>query len=152
MYAIRTGADDGVLGAEFSGRVSTAEALRAVSQAFALAEAGHLTRAVCDIRGIEAGPDPSSLEVIATSVSSHLAGGRRIALLCTIRQLRLARKFARLTGAREEIGLFTRPVDAEAWLSGRPVRRLSRTALRHMEAPALPAEPPPAGERRVRSA
>ncbi|MGE3073577.1 MAG: hypothetical protein AB7N24_05745 [Dehalococcoidia bacterium] len=134
MYSIRVQADVEVLEAVFTGSVSTEEALRAVSQAFVLAEAGNLSRAICDLREVEDGLPHGSLSVIAASFTARLNSGQRIAMLCTSEQLPVARRFARFARIGEELGVFTRAADAEAWIESERSARLSETMLRHMRA------------------
>jgi len=141
MYAIRAGADRGVLEAVFSAHVPTEEALRAISQAFVLAEAGGISRALCDVRGVDAGLTHGSLSVIAASFVARFFAGQRIAMLCTPEQLPLARHFARFARIGEELGVFTREPDARAWLESVPARTVSATALRHMKAMLADSRP-----------
>ncbi|MGE0599198.1 MAG: hypothetical protein AB7J35_07865 [Dehalococcoidia bacterium] len=134
MYSIRVRADVEVLEAVFTASVTTEEALRAVSQAFVLAEAGNISRAICDLREVEDGLPHGSLSVIAASFTSRLSAGQRIAMLCTPEQLPVARRFARFARIGEELGVFTRAADADAWIESAPSTRLSETMLRHMRA------------------
>ena len=154
MYTIRVSRDGETLEATFSGEVTTSEALRAVVQAFTLAEAGNISRALCDVGAIEAGPLPS-VSVIAAAFATRCEPGQRIALLCSPEQLPQARKFARFAGVGEELGLFTRMDDAQSWLAAGPRQRLSPTALQHLvdpesgqEAAAAALREPPAWFRR----
>jgi len=145
MYAIRVRERGDVLEVVFSGEVTTSETLRAVDQAFALAEAGEITRAICDLRNVAAGPMPS-ISIIAVSFATRLSPGQRVAITCSESQLAHTRQFARFARIGEELGVFTRTDDAEAWLEAGPTRRLSRTAMHHLGAfdrrePAL-NEPP----------
>ena len=78
MYAIRVDAAAEMLRAEASGRVGTDQALRAISQAFALADAGVLARILCDVREVERGPH---LGTISAALSTRCRRGLRIALL-----------------------------------------------------------------------
>ncbi len=134
MYALRVRADVEVLEAEFSGTVTTEEALRAVSQAFILAEASNVTRAICDLREVENGLAHGSLSVIAAGFTARLRAGLRIAVVCTPAQLPVARRFARFAKIGEELGVFTRATDARAWIASSPNGRISETLLRHMRA------------------
>ncbi|MGB4862342.1 MAG: hypothetical protein WBO97_07780 [Tepidiformaceae bacterium] len=141
MYAIRVRVDGNVLEAAFSGLVTTEEALRAVSQAFVLAEAANISRAVCDLRGVDEGLSPGSISIIAASFSARFHPGQRIAILCTPAQLPVARRFARFAQIGEGFGVFTREADAETWLQRAPSHRISETMLRHMRA-IVQDEPP----------
>lgn len=130
MYGIRV--VDGVrVEVVFWGWLSTEEALRAVSQAFALAEAGSLDHAICDLRGVDRGPE--SLPVVRAAVAWRMAPRARVALVVAPRQRRLARWFARQAAERGAIGDFLSMADAGAWLApNHPKRRLSSTELRHL--------------------
>jgi hypothetical protein len=80
MYSIRVDAESNQLLVALSGRVTTAEALRAVSQAFTLAEAGHILAIRCDTAGLQRGPAPcssSSLSPPATDLLAVVGDGRR---------------------------------------------------------------------------
>jgi hypothetical protein len=133
MYAIRVREGGDVLEAKFSGEVTTSEVLRAVSQGFALAEAGSIGRALCDLRALTAGPLPS-ISIIAASFVARLDAGDRVAIVCTAEQLAHTRQFARFARVGEELGVFTRESDAEQWLMAGVSGRISRTALHHMGA------------------
>ena len=141
MYVIRVRPGGEVLEAAFEGRMLTGEALRAVSQGFALAEAGNIARALADVTALEGGPE--SLMLLAAALGIRISPGQRIAIHCRAEQLPEARRFARFAGANAPLGVFTRADDAEEWLAGRSQQRLSHTALRHLgafETDALPVE------------
>ena len=144
MYAIRVGAGGEVLEAVFSADVPAAEALRALSQASVLAEAGGIAHAFCDVREVDGGLTHGSLQVIAASFHGRSAPDQRVAVVCNQRQLPLARHFARLAHAGEEFGVFTREADARAWLESVRATSLAETALRHMKAIMSAADPVPA--------
>lgn len=133
MYAIRVRADGNVLEAAFSGSVTTEEVLRAVSQAFVLAEAGGISRAICDLREVVDGVGNGSLSIIAASFTARFHAGQRISMLCTHEQLPTARRFARFARLGEGFGVFTRESDAITWLESVPSHRISETMLRHMK-------------------
>lgn len=128
--------------AEFSGYVSTGEALRAASQAFALAEAGHLDRAICDLRGVERGPE--GLQVVRAACAGRIPPGARVALVAGPAQRRLARWLARMGGRHGAVAEFPSREEAEEWLGQEQPRiRLSSTELRHLrELAGRPALPP----------
>ena len=92
MYAIRVGAGGEVLEAVFSADVPAAEALRALSQASVLAEAGGIAHAFCDVREVDGGLTHGSLQVIAASFHGRSAPDQRVAVVCNQRQLPLARR------------------------------------------------------------
>ena len=133
MYAIRARAVDGVLEARFSGNVAPEEALRAISQAFALADAGAIRRGICDLR--EMRPGAGDVVFLGAAFAARSTAGQRIAVICSPRQLSLCSRLARLAGYGEQLGIFTREADAEAWLHTAQHERLAQTALRHVVAP-----------------
>jgi hypothetical protein len=130
MYTIRA-QHGGLLDTELSGRLTTTEALRAVSQSFALAEADGITRAVFDVRGVERGP--GNLLLVAAAFASRYQRGMRVALVSRPEQFGLVQRFARYTGARAGVGAFVTPEAAADWLDSEAVApRLSSTELRHL--------------------
>lgn len=130
MYVIRA-RHGNLLEAELSGRLTTPEVLRAVSQAFTLAEADAVTRAVCDVRGVERGP--GNLLLVAAALSSRYQEGMRIAIVSLPEQVALAQRFARYSGRRDGLGTFTTLEAATRWLdSGEAPPRLSSTEQRHL--------------------
>ena len=129
MYVIRA-RHGNLIEAEFSGRLTTAETLRAVSQAFTLAEADGITRAMCDTRGVERGP--GNLLLVAAAFAARNRIEVRVALGSRPEQFALGQRFARYTGARTGVGVFTTRETATAWLnSGEAPARPSSTELRH---------------------
>lgn len=145
MYVIRATA--GQVEVVFSSRVPLSEALRAVSQASAMAEAGDAQRVLCDLRAIELGP--TGTDVLAAALASHDLAGWRLALVCSERQRGPAVRFARRTGVREELGVFTREDDARAWLDAAVRTSVSTTMRRHFGCPASGESPAAARERGV---
>ena len=125
MYGIRDDTVTNLLYLELSGRVPTGEAARAVSQAFALAEAGQRTRLLCDLRGVTLGPDEPG--VVASLIASGSSPALRIAFVGNAEQLRQAGKLARLSGITGQSGVFSRVADAEAWLARTASKRGSPT-------------------------
>ena len=133
MYAIRVHVEEGWLEVTASGLVGPEEALRAVSQAFALAEAGRITRAACDLTAVEGGA--SAIVVLGAAFASRFQPSQQVAIVCVQRQLALCRRLARLSGFGDNVGLFTREQDATSWLdTSRRPRGLSSTARRHFSA------------------
>lgn len=133
MYAIR---DTGkTLQVTFSGPVSTEEALRAVSQAFALADAGSLSAATCDLREITRGPGSAIL--VAAALGSRFRSGMRVGFIISSGQLPLVRRIARFSRIPEGLGVFESFERAESWVtasssspssaSRRHIEELSRT-------------------------
>ena len=134
MYAIRVDASRHMLNVELSGRLTTAEGLRAVSQAFALAEASSLRAVVCDARTLRRGP--GGLLLIAAALSFRLQPGMRIALLGVAGQQALVERLIRYTGSPTGIQFVESASEAETYIE--PVLRgsapvLSSTELRHAE-------------------
>lgn len=145
MYVIRATPESTVIEARLSGVVDTSEALRAVSQAFALADAGGLARILVDIVELTANFDPV---VVATSLAIRLESAVRIALICTEEHLPGAREFAKLARGGGNFGVFTRSEDAEAWLVSTPGHRLSGAAAVRPASGAQPRNGRTTGERR----
>jgi hypothetical protein len=150
MYSIRVDSQHERLLLAFSDGLNTNEALRAVSQGFAMAEAGRLTDVLCDLTGITRGP--SNLLVVAASFASHYNEGTRIALVVSQEQVRWVQRFVRFSGIRQGVNAFLETAQAEAWLS-MPARRqqavLSTTGQRHLrEMTRAAAEAPVQVERR----
>src|SRR6185295_10850251 len=96
----------------FSDGLNTNEALRAVSQGFALAEAGGVTDIFCDLREVVRGP--SNLLVVAAALASHFSDGTRIALVVGEEQVRWVQRFVRFSGVARGINAFLDPAQAEA--------------------------------------
>jgi hypothetical protein len=134
MYAIRVDASRHILNIDLSDRLTTAEALRAVSQAFALADASALPAAICDIRNLRRGP--GGLLVVAAAISFRLQPGMRIALVGTAGQEPLVERVIRYTGLTTALQFVESPMEAEAFVE--PLLRrgsalLGSTELRHAE-------------------
>ncbi len=132
MYAIRVDTRRHVLEVEFSGRMVTAEAVRAVAQAAALAEAGGLRAVACDLRGLQRGP--AGLLKVAALVALRFQPGMRLALVGGAGQGAFADRFIAFSGMGDAVQLFEDDGDAHAWLE--PVLRkagprVSSTELRH---------------------
>jgi hypothetical protein len=148
MYVIRVRSGNGPdrIEAEFSGQMSTAEAMRAVSQGFALAHAGGLTSILADVRSIESGPD--ALEIIAVAMSLHMTPNFRCALLCQSSQVKLARRFARGTRLGRQLAIFTSETSADGWLDVVPEQRLGLTEQLHVRRVDSASSDAPAAKRR----
>lgn len=130
MYAIRVQVEEGRLAVRASGQVGPEEALRAVSQAFALAQAGSITRATCDLSAVEGGS--SGIVVLGAAFASRVQPSQQVAIVCAQRQVALCRRLARLSGFGDNVGLFTREQDAVTWLGNtRRPQELSGAARRH---------------------
>lgn len=132
MYTMRVDATTNLLSVECRERLTTEEALRAVSQAFALAEAGNIRGLLWDLSQLRRGP--GGLLVVAAAVACRYQTGMRIALVGSGIQLELARRFIRFSGLRTGLRSFDSEGQAHRWLSpvlARPETRLSHTELRH---------------------
>lgn len=108
MYQVRVAPDGSALEAVFSGQLPVNEVLRAISQSFALAAAGGITRALCDLRDVASGPAIEALAPIAASLRGRLFGDQRVALVCEAQQVALTRRFARSAGLGTELGVSSR--------------------------------------------
>lgn len=140
MYAIRVRAEQAVIEVVVSGRVDPEEGLRAASQAFALAQAGHITRAFCDLSAV--GRDAASITVLGAGLAARLQPQQRVAVLCTGAQLAFCRRLAHRSGFAGNLGIFTREADARAWLTAPAGRgRLAGPARRHFLADGAATEP-----------
>lgn len=135
MYAIRVDDERKLLRVELSGRVTTDEALRAVSQAYTLAEAGGIRAMLCDLGALRRGP--GSLLVVAAALAGGYSDGLRVALVGARDRSRMLERLVRFSGIGAGIGAFSTIEDAGAWL--RPVLREVRPARRPLrdEAEAL---------------
>jgi hypothetical protein len=129
MYAIRVDDQRKLLHIELSGRITTAEALRAISQASVLAEASDILAVLCDVTRVEHGP--GALLLVATSLNAAHRPGLRIALVANDDQLRVATRIVRFSGLRDSLVAFTSVEEAEAWLeplpAAAPLRARSET-------------------------
>lgn len=114
MYTIRAGQKPGMVAVELRQRVTTTEALRALTQVFALMEAGGLRAARVDVRGVERGP--GGLLLLASAMATRRAPGQRIAFVAGPRQARLTARLARFSGLGPAVDMFDSLEDADAWL------------------------------------
>lgn len=151
MYAIRVDSERHVLLITVGARLTTAEALRAASQAFSLADAVGIRAVCCNISALERGPGGSL--VVAATIAARFAPPMRIALVGGPWQARSARRLIRFSGIQRGMRFFTETMDAEVWLvpamtHSRP--RLSLTERHHLQE-ALPA-PARANSKRTNSA
>jgi len=129
MYVIRA-PGPGSLEITFSDRVTTAEGLRAISQAFALADAGSVTSALCDLTGIERGP-ANYLE-LAVALATRIRPGMRIAFVASRAQRPFVSRLARFSGIGDGLGLFETRTNAEQWCNGESRgRQPSSREMRH---------------------
>lgn len=143
MYSIRVDAESNQLLVALSGRVTTAEALRAVSQAFTLAEAGHILAIRCDTAGLQRGPGGTVL--VAAAIAARYRDGMRLSIVGDGVRRRLAERIARFSRIPAEGILAVDTVaEAQAWLQPvlRRAPRLSGTELRHVDVLTHPAPRP----------
>lgn len=135
MYAIRVDDERKLLRVELSSRVTTDEALRAVSQAYTLAEAGGIRAVLCDLSALRRGP--GSLIVVAAALAGGYREGLRVALVGARDRSRMLDRLVRFSGIGPGIDAFATIEDAGAWL--RPVLREVRPTRRSLreEAEAL---------------
>lgn len=135
MYAIRIDTARNLLEVRCSGRVSTEEAARAVSQAAALLEAGGgLHSVLCDLTAVTRGP--GGLLPAAAGLAVRYRGDYRIAFVAGAGQRRLVQRFVRFTGIRQGMVVLSDEADAVSWLGAEAAisgHRLSNTELRHAE-------------------
>ncbi|MFN8506389.1 MAG: hypothetical protein U0547_02330 [Dehalococcoidia bacterium] len=150
MYSIRVEPETNQLLVTLTGRVTTAEALRAASQAFTLAEAGRIAAIVCDTTALRRGP--GGLLLVATALAAGHREGMRLALIGEGTRRRLAERLARYSRIPAEgIAAFESEAEARDWLAPvlRRAPRLSGTELRHVE--ALTRAPRRGGKRAARN-
>jgi hypothetical protein len=132
MYALREDAVRKLLRIDFSGRVITDEALRAMAQAFTLTEATDIRAVRCDVSDITRGP--GGLLLIAAALAMRFRPGLRVALLAEAPQLPFVSRLIRFSGVSDSVVVFESVTEADAWLMAvlpRPGGRLSGTARRH---------------------
>lgn len=136
MFTIRADASQRMLRLDFAGRIVTGEALRALSQAFSMAEASHITAVQCDVSEIERGP--AGLLMLAAVFSSRWHEPMRVAFVGRPVQAPFVRRFINFSGRSHAMGFFVASELPQDWLLGdlpapvpsRPPR-LSATARRH---------------------
>ena len=134
MYAIRVDATRHVLSIEVSGRLATAEALRAVSQAFALAEASGIRAAICDARGL--GRGPGGMLMVAATIAICYQAGMRIALVGAPEQQRVGERLISFSGIGDGFRFCESMGEAEAWVEPTAQRvgpMATSTELRHAD-------------------
>ena len=150
MYTIRVDAPRKLLFVELSGRLTTDEGLRAISQATALMEASDLVGVHCDTSELMRGP--GGLLLVAAAVAAAHRPGMFIAFVGRPRHLRTIERLLRFSGLTEGVDTFEVAADAQRWLelAIRPARKLSRTELLHAEALGLVAPKRPAAARSSR--
>ncbi len=134
MYIMRVDPARRLLSVEMRGRLTTEEALRAVSQGFTLAEASRIRGIYCDVERLNRGP--GGMLVVSAALASRFVSGMRMAFVGTSPQMDVARRLIRFSGVRGGLATFDTEAEAEEWLApalAQPGRRLTGTALRHAE-------------------
>ena len=136
MYTIRTDAETQVLRVDLASRLTTGEALRALSQAMALAEASRITAVRVDLSEVERGP--GGLLMLAAVFSSRWQEPMRVAFVGNPRQARFVGRFVNFTGRSHALGFFVASEQPDEWLTSGAAAcpadrspRLSPTAERH---------------------
>jgi hypothetical protein len=141
MYTLRVDSERQALLISMSGRLTTSETLRAVSQAFTLAEAVGIQAVCCDVTAVEKGPGGSL--VIAATIAIRYAAPIRIAFVGSPAQSLAIRRIIRFSGIRGGLRFFGTTIGAEAWLA--PVmslgkQRLSLTEQLHLRGGIVPGQ------------
>ena len=134
MYTMRVDPNRELLSVEVRGRLTTEEALRAVSQGFTLAEAGRIRGIFCDLAGLNRGP--GGMLIVSAALASRFRPDMRMAFVGNATQLHVARRLIRFSGVRSGLATFDTVAEADEWLApalAQPKRRLTGTALRHAE-------------------
>ena len=135
MYTIRVDSAQQLLRIVMSGRLTTGEALRALSQAMTLADASGIPAVSCDLSEVERGP--GGLLMLAAVFSSRYQHPMRVAFVGNPGQARMVQRFMNFTGRAHAMGFFSAAENPEAWLRETPASkklpalRLSATARRH---------------------
>lgn len=137
MYRMRVTVED-VLEVTLAGSVPLPEALRAVTQAAALMEAGGVRRCTCDVREISRPPEGGA--AIAASLEARLPAGTRVAFVAGRRQRGYIAALVRRSGLAESMGVFDSTEKGLAWLEGRVTTGISARKRRHYAAIAAAAE------------
>ena len=115
MYTIRVDPGRKLLTIVASGRMDTEEALQALSHALTLSAADGIRAAICFVDELQHGP--GSLLHVAAALAFGYRPGMRVAFVAGERQLSVTERFARFTGQRDGVRVFTLPGAAEAWLT-----------------------------------
>jgi hypothetical protein len=146
MYAIRVDSERQALLVSLSGRLTSAEAQRAVMQSASLAEAADLLAISVDVTELEQGP--GNFMSIAALIGLHFKQPMRVAFVGGAYHARALQRLVRFSGVRRGIRIFGTTMAAEAWLT--PVmapgtQRLSLTEQLHLGGVDSQATTPPRG-------
>jgi hypothetical protein len=143
VYIIRADADRPLLNVELSGFVSTEEALRAISQAGTLAEAGHARVIRCDIHTVQEGPDCRPL--VAAALAANSRPSFAVAFVGQPEKLRSLRPLLRRLATVGRVQCFESNAAAEAFIGEVCGLRTSlpATAQRHVDDLFGSQSPPP---------
>ena len=114
MYVIRVDHNRTLLKVECSGHITTAEAVRAISQAFALAEAGNIWAMAVDVTAVTIGPD--EIDVVGAALAASHRLGTRIAFVTGTGTRTIVDRLRRLSGVPDAAGAFESDAGARAWL------------------------------------
>ncbi len=136
MYMMRVDQASATLLIECSGRLSTDEAIRAVTHAYALAAAGDIHAIACDLSAVRHGP-PASTPIAAVIASLHRTD-LRTAVVVGRRGSGQVQQLLDLAGMDTGVKIFEDVGSARAWLMGAETDNLSYiggTEARHLAGP-----------------
>lgn len=114
MYAIRVDSERQALLVSVSGRLTTAEAQRAVLQTCALAEAVRLNAVCCDVTELERGP--GNILPVAALIALRFRPEMRVSFVGQAYHARALRRLISFTGIRGALRVFGTTMAAESWL------------------------------------
>jgi hypothetical protein len=144
MYVIRVDESRTLLRVECSGDLATTECVRAVSQAFALAEAGNIWALQVELDAVE--HCPSGSDIVGTALAAGHREGTRVAIIASGESRPFARRVARQSGLRDAVRVVDDEDEARRWLSiaREPVTHSAGSRPILMERPAVRADKSPA--------
>jgi N-acetylglutamate synthase-like GNAT family acetyltransferase len=115
MYLIRVDESRTLLRVECSGRMRTVEALRAVSQVAALAEAGEIWALLVTVD--DAARGPAARDLLAAALAANRRDGLRVAFVVAASAQRYISRLVRGFEAAGNIRLFETEDEARRWLT-----------------------------------
>jgi hypothetical protein len=133
MYLIRVDESRTLLRVECSGRMRTVEALRAVSQVAALAEAGEIWALLVTVD--DAARGPAARDLLAAALAANRRDGLRVAFVVAAPAQRYISRLVRGFEAAGNIRLFATEDEARRWLTTAQLRSTA-TVLKDTEEPA----------------